>query len=187
MFEREKQLVLARKDNSRKGSIDGRILSLVNTFNGKPEYYTTSSCSGRIMLLVPGATKKETCWTFVSHEPITLGQLRQGMKRLPTADVWLRQEAMILHVCCKTLNDANKLLQWSKDCGFKRAGIISLRPRIIMEIISSSHFETIIASKGKLLLDDYALQLLIAEANKRLKRNFSQIEKFEDEIKEKGN
>ncbi len=179
MFESEKKQALGRKDRSKKGCIDARIRSLVWLLNAKPGYYTTSSCSGRVMLLVPGITKRDTDWLFVSHEPVSLRQLQRALSgKLPKRDVWLRQEAMILHVCCKAIGDAKKLLQLSKDAGFRRSGIISLGKRIVVEIVGSSHFETIVANKGKPLLDDNVMRLLAAEANKRLGRNFAQIARF---------
>lgn len=182
MFEDDKKRVLGRKDNSIKCSIDARILQLVEALNRKQEYYTTSSCAGRIMLLIPGRTKQDTNWLFVSHEPVTLLQLKKATASLPKKDVWLRQEAMILHVCCKGIEDASRLLLLSREAGFKRSGIISLGKRIVVEIVGTSHFETIIASKGKLLLGDNVLKLLVAEANKRLKKNFGQIGKFKEAV-----
>jgi tRNA wybutosine-synthesizing protein 3 len=185
MFENDKASVLGRKDNSIKGSIDARILPVVDFLNSMDCFYTTSSCAGRIMLLVPGKTKKDTEWLFVSHEPITLRHLNASMHHLPKNDVWFRQEAMILHVCCQELDDAKRLMDDSMAAGFKRSGIISLKPRIMMEIVGSSHFETILARKGKVLFSNTVLEILISEANKRLKKNFEQIALFNECIEKR--
>ena len=50
-FEKEKQDFLSKKDKSKKGSIDDGIIGLINLINSKSDYYTTSSCAGRIVLL----------------------------------------------------------------------------------------------------------------------------------------
>lgn len=50
-FAAEKLRVLKEKDDSsRKGSIDSHIIELVKYINVHSNYYTTSSCSGRILI-----------------------------------------------------------------------------------------------------------------------------------------
>ena len=50
VFKRQKKLCLSGIDNSRKGSIDEAIVNLVCFINGQSNYFTLSSCSGRIHL-----------------------------------------------------------------------------------------------------------------------------------------
>ena len=51
LFHREKERVLRGKDDlSRKGSVDQPIIGLVDHINSLDQYYTTSSCSGRIIV-----------------------------------------------------------------------------------------------------------------------------------------
>lgn len=47
-FERHKLACLSQVDLSKKGSIDDQILDLVHCINSKDNYFTTSSCSGRV-------------------------------------------------------------------------------------------------------------------------------------------
>ena len=50
-FMEEKQRVLCDKiDLSRKGAIDAPVADLVHCLNTADHYYTTSSCSGRILV-----------------------------------------------------------------------------------------------------------------------------------------
>ena len=49
-FDREKERALTGVDLSRKGSIDARIHLLVTLLNGSNDFFTTSSCSGRIII-----------------------------------------------------------------------------------------------------------------------------------------
>ena len=183
-FSKEKIRCLSRADNSRKGSIDKHVLLLVELLNSNDDYYTTSSCSGRIMLLVPAKTKKDTKWLFVSHEPVALKQVQHALQgELPRQEVWLRQEALILHVCCMELEHAARLIQASKEAGFKRSGIIALGKRIIVEIVGTSHFETIVATGGKILATRELLAALVASANQRLEKNFASIRKFETAVR----
>ncbi|CAN8022203.1 unnamed protein product [Ixodes persulcatus] len=50
-FAKEKREILQAADLSRKGAIDARIEHVVEHLNAHPQYYTTSSCSGRTVLL----------------------------------------------------------------------------------------------------------------------------------------
>lgn len=50
VFEKQKQQSLGGVDLSRKGSIDEAIVELVNFINQQNDYFTTSSCSGRLIL-----------------------------------------------------------------------------------------------------------------------------------------
>ena len=50
IFARQKEQSLSSADQSRKGSIDSEIVNLVNYINASDRYFTTSSCSGRIII-----------------------------------------------------------------------------------------------------------------------------------------
>lgn len=58
-FSKQKQESLTKIDNSKKGSIDVDIKELVDLINKNPDYYTTSSCSGRIVVLSKKSEKKD--------------------------------------------------------------------------------------------------------------------------------
>jgi len=51
-FGNDKARVLEKADLSRKGSVDANITCLVDFINSEEAYYTTSSCSGRIVVFV---------------------------------------------------------------------------------------------------------------------------------------
>src|SRR3972149_12258512 len=106
MFDRQKQQQLSRPDFSKKGSIDRPIERLVKKINSSDNYYTTSSCSGRIMVLAEGKKKNEAQWLFVSHEKVSSLKL----KNIPKEKLWLKFEPMILHVACRTLEDAQNIV-----------------------------------------------------------------------------
>ena len=47
----QKEQCLSGVDLSRKGSVDAPILDLVNFINAQPDFFTTSSCSGRTIVV----------------------------------------------------------------------------------------------------------------------------------------
>lgn len=50
-FKRWKAQCLSKADLSRKGSVDEDVLEIVQLLNGQEQFFTTSSCAGRIILL----------------------------------------------------------------------------------------------------------------------------------------
>lgn len=50
-FSSEKARVLSKVDLSRKGSVDEPIAELVSYVNSLDDFYTTSSCSGRLVVM----------------------------------------------------------------------------------------------------------------------------------------
>jgi len=63
------------------------------------------------------------------------------------------------------------LINLVKLIGFKRAGMISVNNRYVVEIISSEHLCTIVIKNGKKIVSDEYLSALIDEANTKMKQN----------------
>jgi len=177
-FEKEKQAQLSGKDLSKKGSIDEKIKKLIAKINKQKEYYTTSSCSGRIILISEGQKKKDAEWIYVSHDKINFLQLKKELNKIKTKQlVWFRFEPMILHVACDSLESSQKMVDSAKSVGFKKSGIMNTAKRIIVEIRGTDFISAPVA-KGKLLVDDAFLKVLVQEANRKMKKNDEKIKKF---------
>ncbi len=184
-FEKEKKDCLNKIDKSKKGSIDKKIKELVDLINSLKDYYTTSSCSGRILLIKrPKSGKKcDVDFLFESHNKVSFEEVKSYLKNIPKQDLWFRQESMILHVVCRTIENAQKILDLSNRIGFKHSGIITTRKKIVVEIIGSEQFDTIIAKHGKVFVGDEYLRLLVDEADKKLEINNRKIKRFYGLIK----
>lgn len=188
-FEKEKMEFLAKKDKSRKGCIDFKIKRLVDKINSLNDFFTTSSCSGRILLfsLPKSNKKKEVQYLFNSHKKIkqseTKGILRTIIKKIKLNkikdDVWFRVDGAILHVACNNLDSAKKFLNTARDIGFRRSGIISLgKNRVTMELISTEKIEAIVSKKGRLVIDEDYFKVLIKEGNAKLEKTWEKVEKL---------
>jgi tRNA wybutosine-synthesizing protein 3 len=168
-----KRNALSRTDNSRKSAIDDAVLPLVNLINSLSGFYTTSSCSGRIMLIGRKSDKKnETEWLFTSHE---ISIVKKG---LPDGAVWFRQENMILHLAAKSISLANQFIESASASGFKRSGIIYAGSRIVVSVESPDRINALIARNRKLYVSEEGITALAEEANSRLKTNFSRIKRL---------
>lgn len=182
MFQKDKEIQLSRDDFSKKGSVDKKIIFLIDKINSKSEYYTTSSCSGRIMLMADGKTKKDANWVFVSHDKIKFSHFKSALKKIPKQTLWFKFEPMILHVCCDSLDSAKIILELAKSVGFKHSGIMSTEKRIIVEIRGTDFISAPIAFNGKMAVSDLFLKKIISEANTKLKKNESKIKNLENKI-----
>jgi len=179
-FENEKKQCLARIDRSKKQSVDKNIRQIVDFLNSLHNYYTTSSCSGRVMLIeMPEkGRKKESEWMFVSHEKATADSIKKALSKKTKNEVWLRQEGAIMHVCCRSMEDAQRLLSIVREQGFKRSGMISVHNRIMVEIMSTECISAIVAKNGKVPVDDNYIKILAASANSSMALNKRRIERL---------
>jgi len=178
-FESDKKTALNKIDKSKKGSIDKLIKSLIKKINKDPNFYTTSSCSGRIVLLSkPSAKKQDINWLFKSHGKISFKQISSVLSPPPNSPVWFRFEPLILHIIAKNLKNAQSLINKARSIGFKRSGIQSTKNKTVVEIASTEIISTIISDKGKLLVSKDYFKRLIKEANKKLNINKKKIERF---------
>ena len=191
-FEKQKEKYLQnlfKVDKSKKGSIDTLMIPLITSINEIPYFVTTSSCSGRITLLTKNedSRKNEVSWPFVSHEAVTYNDILKAAKEtvMRTKDtIWLKMESPILHVSAKTIEAGAELVDMGFKCGFKYAGIFSIKPeRIMVQIFGTEKIETVIAKDGELLSSEKELEVLIDIANTKLKKSHVKLRALEKEIK----
>jgi tRNA wybutosine-synthesizing protein 3 len=176
-FEDEKRSFLSKEDKSVKGSIDGHIRQLCDLINSKPDFYTTSSCSGRIVLikLPHSGRKNEAEWIFVSHDEAGVYNLKNELSSPPEESVWFRFEPFILHVAAKRIDDAKRLLDTAQSLGIKRSGIIALGNKIVVEIIGTERIDCPVARGSRMLVSDDYLALLVENANTKIRKNWDDI------------
>ncbi|ODM97431.1 tRNA wybutosine-synthesizing protein 3 [Orchesella cincta] len=153
--------VSAPTDKSRKGSVDQRIWKLVNLINSqKDSFFTTSSCSGRIILYTwstgessegpadegterSKGLKKGCKWLLVSHDEVQPEKLLEAYFAYDgQMDLSFKMEPCILHVQCRLLSDARKLVHVATESGFRNSGmVIGKENRITVAIRSAMGLE----------------------------------------------
>jgi len=178
-FSNEKANFLNKLDKSRAGEIDKAILNLVNKINKSSDYYTTSSCAGRI-ILIPAGKKQENAFLSVWHDKISFNQLKSEIKKAAKKSnliIYLKHEPCIMHVACRNLNSALRLTDSARQSGWKKSGIISKRN--IIEMLSTEILAAPVAAKGKILVNDNYLKILANECNKKLMQTRKKIKQLE--------
>ncbi len=165
-------------DKSKKGSVDVLMKPIINTINKKKDYFTTSSCSGRIIILKPADIKKDVEWLFVSHELVDYERIKPFIKQ----GLLFKLEGFILHVACRSVDSAIKLLNITKRLGLKRSGIVSVSDKyFLIEIISTEQLHVPLSES---LTENY-IKLIIDIANNKLKKTHEKIIKLKNSIEEK--
>jgi len=182
-FEVKKQHFLSKPDKSRKGSIDEKIKALVSYINTLPDYYTTSSCSGRILVLERKQKKHETIWHYATHDLVDnnkkdSNELIAVMNKYKENDnIMFHFEDAILHVACASLESAEHLLQCARSCSFKSSGIISIHNKIV-EIRSPKCIDVPVCC----VTNEH---LLIEKANDKLSQSWDKINALKELLEKK--
>ncbi len=181
-FPTEKKNQLAKQDKSKKGEIDERVKHLLEAINALPEYYTTSSCSGRIVLWRGLGKKNEVEWLKVSHDVIER-EFFELKEKENIGVVWLRLEPLILHVACKNLEAANKLLDLAKLL-YKKSCLLGIKNKIMVEIRGSEFVEMPLFKEGKLLFPEEEFVWLTELLNEKIKKVWEKTEKLREKLDE---
>ena len=195
-------------DKSPKGCIDGPVISIVDFLNSVQEFYTTSSCSGRISVYEHGLSRKGINWLLVNHGTVTIDLIWdaiinkgiEGHNNILDHEnkndsnhynenllISFKCEPSIIHVCCHNLEGAKTLLHMVLACGFRESGLtISGSGKIMLAIrTNSDSLELPILLKSCLLYKKETLALVVEEANQRLLHNFARLDKLLDMLKKK--
>ena len=183
-FLKRKQDVLSKEDKSSIGKWDEKISSLCNKINSLENYYTTSSCSGRVLLMIDQDKKAENLFVFVSHDKISFKQLKEELAKAEKnkKQIKFKFEPCIIHIACKTLEDAEKIYEKGKMAGWKKSGIIEIKKNFIVELNASEKLELPIIQKGKLLVDDNFLKIIVEESNTKFEKVWVKIKKLEQAL-----
>ncbi|XP_039999903.1 tRNA wybutosine-synthesizing protein 3 homolog [Xiphias gladius] len=182
-FSQWKKQCLNKLDSSKKGSVDQDIEHVVSLLNSCEEYFTTSSCSGRIILIdvCPESSdvQKQNCiWLFVSHQKCTSDDLMSGLAK-SIRDVVLKFEPFVLHVQCRRLEDAQLMHSVAINSGFRNSGLtVSKTGKIITAVRSTHGLEVPLSHHGKLLVGHEYIHFLTQIANQKMEENLRRIHRF---------
>ena len=187
-FLQRKKDILKKSDKSSIGGWDKKISHLCNKINKSKYFYTTSSCSGRIILMVEQEKKGEGLFLRVWHDKINFEELKESLNEISkkifkNKIIKFKLEQPIIHVACKDLKSASEFLEKAKHIGFKRSGILTAGKNIILELNSTEKLEFPIIKGKKVLVDNEFLKLVVKLSNEKLERGWMKIKKLEKLIK----
>ena len=143
-FDSEKKSALEEYNGALKNQkIDSRVIPILNIINNHKNYYSTSSCSGRILLLAlssPGA-KDESIILDKWHNKIKLEELKASISTwVDYKYLYFFAQSPIFHVIARNLKAAVKLRNLGDSAGFKYSSIRSIK--LIKHVKTGKEFKS---------------------------------------------
>lgn len=183
---RKKAFLRRLKKDMETGYFDKELKTLILLLNSFDDVFTTSSCSGRVMIFSSKRPwdRKSIKIYLKSHVPISLESLEKILKESSDKNLWFVLQPPILHISCLTPMRAQGILKIARNIGFKHSGIISFaRTGIVVELRGNEHLEVPLRLYGKPMYRKSSLKTLIKWANKLLLNSKKKIFKLETEIR----
>ncbi|AIF68546.1 hypothetical protein PAP_00500 [Palaeococcus pacificus DY20341] len=168
-----------------RGLVDRDIISLLEKINSLESYFTTSSCSGRIVVMeMPDfGDKLNAKWLGKWHREVSLEEVKEAIAKHNDGMLWFMLHSPILHVASKTLEDAVALLNLAIMSGFKNSNIKSVsHKKLLVEIYSTERIDVPLGEKGEMWVSEDYLERVVDMANRQLRRSKRKLRTLEDEI-----
>ena len=158
--------------------MDEDIVPFLELVNSLSDYYTTSSCSGRIQLAAcehpgeKGRLRVLAKW----HRPISVWELLIPLDSSREPSIWFSVHPPILHVVARDMSAARALLVAARNSGFKHSGIQGLGRRIVVEVMTMERLEMPLRLGGVDVIQPWCYPRLVDAANRLLLRAKSRLE-----------
>ena len=174
------------EDALSKGLVDEGVIPVLNAFNSHPDLFTTSSCAGRLQLIVlPDIGRKDSVELRKTwHKPVGFEEVKEALDNLdipPDFIAILQGQSPIFHVACRTMELAQKFRGIVHSQGWKYSSLITgNEDKWVVEILSANRIDNLLFREGVIdPPDDGRLQFIIEESNKILVKAQSRLEALE--------
>jgi len=172
-------------DARRTGAVDPPMVPLLDVLNGRENYVTTSSCSGRITLLstAPSERKGETFFYRKWHRPVLFDEVWDAIREYRSGGrLILKLDPFILHVGARDLDSALLLLRVARSAGVKIAGIQSVDDaKVHLEIRGIDSVALPVWDESVLVSEKY-VRYLVHYLNWKMIRNQQRLERLYDAV-----
>jgi len=172
----------AKKD----GKMDKEFISLCNFLTKSKNYFSASSCAGRITLvgLDMNESKKESAFHRNWHRKVKFGEVREGIEAYDGEVLWFKQEPIIFHLGTNNLVNSKPILVACEKAGVKRSGIkVAKEGKFIIEIVGTHQINLPVRENGETKIDNTYLKYLVTKANQKFVKNQKSLKKLEKEMK----
>ncbi len=167
------------------GKVDGDIIPLLEKINSLENYFTTSSCSGRISVMeMPHfGDKVNSVWLGKWHREVTLEEVMEAIGRHEKGQLWFLVRSPILHVSARTMEDAVRLLNLAIGLGFKYSNIKSVsHKKLLVEIRSTERMDVPLGEDGEPWVSEDYIERIVAIANAQVRRFKGKLKRLEEEV-----
>jgi tRNA wybutosine-synthesizing protein 3 len=167
------------------GRMDEDFIPLCDYIDKTKNYFTSSSCAGRIALIGLGEeeTKQESAFYRKWHRKVSVKEVLDAVRDFRGNVLWFKQEPLILHLGANNLKSAKKVLILCEKAGIKRAGIkVAKDGKYIIEMLGTQNINAPI-KEGKVCTSEEYLKYLIKKGNEKFEKNQELIKKLTMESK----
>lgn len=182
-FQKLKQSKLSGVDLSRKGGIDEPIRPLIEKLNSCQDYFSLSSCSGRVMIASKERNneKQGLPWHSNLHHCPSVDELKSNLKGQNTI---LKYEPFILHVQCRDIGSAKLLLNEALQSGFRNSGLVpSKQGRCVLAVRSTLTLELPVTNaQGNVLISDAYVEVIQEIIQSKFEQNKTYVGRFEKSL-----
>ncbi|RCV64157.1 tRNA wybutosine-synthesizing protein 3 [Methanophagales archaeon] len=172
IYEEQKKKALERL---RIMGADEEVVGILEALNRLDDFYTTSSCSGRVALIcIPEiGAKRDAEFIGKWHRAVTKEEVSEAIKAPEKGELWLISQSPILHVSCRGLEKAKALLRVAIESGFKYSGIKSISKdngKIMVEIMSTERMDVPLGKDDVFFCSESYMDYIVSKANFMLTR-----------------
>ena len=188
-----------KRDASRAGAVDARAARTVRAVCESANYFTTSSCSGRISVFGDAPVRddddgaeertKGGLWAYVSHDPADAEEVLRAIAEAEAMDgggggggcastLTLRFEPFILSVEARDVEHGAAFVKCARECGYRESGITACEKRVICAARCQIRMEAPVRVGGTRIVDDDGVRTLVALANEKFDANAQRMERF---------
>lgn len=186
-FSNHKQNALAKLDRALKNhQVDTLIIPILEKINSTSNYFTTSSCAGRIVVLqLPEiGNKKKAVFLGRWHRRISCEEVLLALDSYAKDQVWLLTQPPIFHIGCQSITAGNELMKIGISSGFKHSGIRSISSQITVELQSTERLDMPLGANGKQIIENEKISFLIDQANTSIVRAQKKLNRLQKNIEE---
>ena len=167
--------------------VDPDIVDILQMINSRKDLFTTSSCSGRIVVIevpYPGA-KPGARFLGKWHREIRKEDLDEAIRKSKEGYIMFMVHPPIIHVVAVNPEIAENILKIALSSGFKNSGMRAFKRKIVVEIRSTERMDVLIGKDGKLMVGEEYLEILREMANLMLRKGKRKLQTLRKNMEEK--
>ena len=168
--------------------IDPLMIDLAKHIASSKNYFSTSSCSGRIILLqINDAEDKQPEGFFRKwHSQVKAEEVWEALQEKTEKNIWFKQEPFVLVIGSQDFEHAKTIIEICKELGIKRCGISFFEEgKVLLEVFGSQGMSFMVKKKNKLLILEEMMKEQVEIANQKWKKNDEKLKEFQAELKKR--
>ena len=161
---------------------DKQMIPMCRFISKTKNYFTSSSCAGRIILLqLPKEeNKKDATFHRKWHRKVKEKELWEGIEDKTIGELWFKLDPFILHIGADSLENARNILKVMKKIGIKRGGIMVTKPgKFLIELLGTQVLAFPVKKDDKIIVNKEVMEYMLRRANEKLEKNYLLLKKLE--------